>query len=45
MARPMPIGQGRTRKTSETNPIFRARRLCVEKKKKPLELQIIQSNG
>ena len=45
IARPMPIGRGRARKTSETCPIFRARTYCLVKKKKSLDLQIYSRIG
>ena len=45
LAYPMPIGRVRTRKRSETHPIFRARTFCLVKKKKPLDLQFFSRIG
>ena len=38
IARPMPIGRARVRKTSETRP--KIRKFCLAKKKKSLDLYI-----
>ena len=41
----MPIGSVQVRKTSETRPIFQTRTFCLEKKKKPLDLQVFCEIG
>ena len=41
----MPIGRDRADKTSETRPIFRARKFCLVKKKKSLDPQVYSRIG
>ena len=43
IARPLPIGLARVRKTSETNPILRARKFCLLKKS--INLQVFSRLG
>ena len=45
IARPMPIGCARARKSSETRPVFRVRKFCLVKKKKLLDLEIYSRVG
>ena len=45
ITRPMPIWCARARKTSETQPIFRASPFCLVKNKIPLDLQFFNRIG